>query len=110
MYSGATLNSASPKGIPISDNSIKRQADLISTLRQFFMSIVIAMVEAANATSGVAVCIPRAIASSGMAIKASPNPTAERMKVDMNIMIIARRTGVVKFIAKSLRLILYYVA
>jgi hypothetical protein len=58
---------------------------LISTLRQDFSNIVKAMVDAPIATSGVATWMPTTRANKGMAINASPNPKADRVKVDKNM-------------------------
>jgi hypothetical protein len=54
--------------------------------------MVNAIVEAQKATNGVAICMPRTSASSGMAINASPNPSAERVNVDIKRII---RTGTI---------------
>ncbi len=45
-----------------------------------------AIVEATNAVNGLATWMPTTSASSGMAIKASPNPSAERVNVDIKRM------------------------
>jgi hypothetical protein len=68
-------------GMPTRVEMISCQADLRSTLRQLDRSTVIEIVAAPKATRGVAVSTSIIIASKGIAIRASPKPRAERMRV-----------------------------
>ena len=91
--SGAVLRKYKPMGIPTSDERTSRQAALKFTSRQARESIMIEMVEAAMATNGVAVVIPTTIASRGIAMRASPKPSAERVNVERKMMAITKRVG-----------------
>ena len=72
-------------GIPIKVVITSRQAALISTLRQDLRRMVMAIVVAAIAVSGVAKDNPTTIVNNGIAINASPNPNDDLMKVDKRI-------------------------
>ena len=71
-----------PTGIPTNVEMMSREAEPTFRLLHVVKRITIAMVKETRATRGVAVLRPRTIASSGMAIKASPKPNTDLVVVE----------------------------
>ena len=70
-----------PTGIPAREEMNNRQALLIRTSRQFFTRIIVEIVMATMAMSGVAVFKPIITVRMGIANIASANPKVDRSRV-----------------------------
>ena len=82
IRSSTPFKRAMPTGIPTNVEIMSRVAESTFRLLHVVKRITIAMVQETRATRGVAVLRPRTIASSGMAIKASPKPNTDLVVVE----------------------------